>query len=90
MAGTVASGVDRLERKLLFGLQPAPERTFQALDDNAKVEMLKLQFEKLMIAAAVNLSGNLRCPYHDDVVPSLRYYPDTKRFFCYARCFHDH
>lgn len=82
-------GVDRLEKGLLFNVQPVPESIFQALDDKSRSELLKTQFEKLMIAVAVNLKGNLPCPYHDDVMPSLKYFPDTKKFFCFARCFHD-
>jgi len=83
-------GVQRLEKGLLRGWQLVPERTFQELNDSARVERLKSEFEKLMIAAAANLNGNLLCPYHDDVAPSLKYFPDTKKFFCFARCFHDH
>lgn len=82
-------GVDRLEKGLLFSLQPVPESIFEALDDKSRTELLKTQFEKLMITAAVNLNGNLLCPFHDDVAPSLKYFPDTKKFFCFSRCFRD-
>ncbi|HWO97223.1 MAG TPA: toprim domain-containing protein [Bacillus sp. (in: firmicutes)] len=85
----VKKGIERMQQGLLFHLERIPETTFNKANDKEKMDLLKLQFEKLMEVMNVNLNGNLLCPYHNDTNPSLKYYYDTKKFYCFSECFDD-
>lgn len=87
MVGETQRGVKRLEQGLMFRVRHIPEQKFREADERQKIELLLEQFGTFMFEAGVNLNENLLCPYHDDQNPSMTYYPDTKKFFCHARCY---
>jgi DNA primase len=86
---SVKRGVERIRGGMMFTLKRIPETDFRGTNDKGKRELLKREFERLMEACKVDLNNNLLCPYHDDYNPSFRYYSDTKKFYCFSRCFED-
>jgi DNA primase len=85
----VRQGAERLKQGLMFRVERISEKKFLDADDEQKKFLLKTQFENLMKDSKVNLSENLHCPFHDDHTPSFKYFVDTKKFYCFARCFED-
>ena len=83
----VLRGVKRHQQGLMFQVERIPEKVFIVANEQQRKLLLRTQFERLTTGAGVNLRENVLCPYHNDQNPSMTYYPDTKKFFCHARCF---
>lgn len=81
--------IKRIQDGFAFRMNRIPEASFERMSEKERKVMLQQEFENLMVVSKVDLNNNLLCPYHDDRDPSLHYYPDTKKFFCYSRCFED-
>ncbi|MBS5800162.1 MAG: toprim domain-containing protein [Clostridiales bacterium] len=47
-------------------------------------QLLLQKFEEVMILAGIDLNSNLRCAYHNDTHPSMHYYKNTKKMFCFV------
>ena len=83
----VRQAVERLKQGSSFYYDRISETAFRNADERQRKILLLTHFEKLVVRSGVDLKHNLLCPYHDDQQPSMTYYPDTKKFYCHARCF---